>query len=227
MQLRTWGKTIAFLIGTAILTHFIPFSSFFKNVDTLIHESGHALMTLLLSGNVQYIHLFSDHSGVTLSTVSGSWRFIPISLAGYIISALFTVLLFYLYKTNRQKQGLLILTILTTLALLLFVRNGFGVIWCIGFIVLNIATYLCTWPWLRNAYYALIAFICLVESVVGPVYLLCQSVVQPARAGDATNLAEATFLPAFVWSLLFTVVALWCASHSIRLFLQQSKSQAS
>ncbi|MCR8643480.1 M50 family metallopeptidase [Paenibacillus sp. N1-5-1-14] len=219
-------KTILFLIGTAILTHFIPFSAFFRNVDTLIHESGHALMTLVLSGDVQYIHLFADHSGVTLSTVRGAWRFIPISLAGYIISALFTVLLFYLYKINRQKLGLVILTILTLLVLVLFVRNEFGVIWCAGFIILNVAAYMISWTWLRNLYFALIAFISLVESVVGPVYLLTQSIMQPARAGDATNLSEATMLPAFVWSLLFTIIALWCASRSIRFFLQQPTNQS-
>ena len=63
--MSNWVKTILFLIGSAVLTHWIP-SSFFRNLDTMVHEFGHAVVTLALSGKVMYIELYSDHSGVTL-----------------------------------------------------------------------------------------------------------------------------------------------------------------
>lgn len=216
--MNKWWKTVGILIGTAVLTHFIPFSSFFRNVDTLIHEFGHALLTLLLSGKVHYIYLFSDHSGVTYSTVIEMWQFIPISLAGYMLSAIFTITLFFLYNRNKQQKGLIILSLITLICVILFVRNTYGIIWCIGFIALNIGAYLLPWKWIRDFYYLLIAFICLVESVIGPVYLLVKSITLPAGAGDAANLSEITFVPAIVWSLLFALFAIWCASKSITLF---------
>lgn len=37
--MSNWVKTILFLIGSALLTHWIP-SSFFRNLDTMVHEFG-------------------------------------------------------------------------------------------------------------------------------------------------------------------------------------------
>ncbi|MFW5437540.1 M50 family metallopeptidase [Paenibacillus apiarius] len=224
--MNKWWKTIAFIAGAAILTRWIPFSSFFRNVDTLVHEFGHAIVTLILSGKVQYIHLFADHSGVTYSSVPHSWRFIPISLAGYIISALFTVLLFYMYSRGKQQAGLITVTVLALASVLFFVRNSFGVTWCIGFIALSATIYFAPWRWLRDFYYLLVAFICLVESVLGPLFLVVASIQQPAQAGDAANLSEATLIPAVFWSLLFTVVAIACARVAMGLFFHSNRRSA-
>lgn len=98
------GKTVVFLVVAAVLTRVIPFSSFFRNVDTLVHEFGHAIVTLLVSGKVLYIHLFADHSGVTYSSAAAhSWRFILIALAGYIVSTVFAVLLFYGHSAGSSR----------------------------------------------------------------------------------------------------------------------------
>lgn len=216
------GKTVVFLVVAAVLTRVIPFSSFFRNVDTLVHEFGHAIVTLLVSGKVLYIHLFADHSGVTYSSAAAhSWRFILIALAGYIVSTVFAVLLFYGYARGKQQTGLMAILILTAISLLFFVRNGYGVMWCIGFLLLTAAICFCPWPWLRQGYYLLVAFIALVESVLGPVFLLILAVQNPGQAGDAANLARLTPVPAALWALLFTAVALLgarnaCGSSFIR-----------
>ncbi|TCZ76325.1 M50 family peptidase [Paenibacillus albiflavus] len=221
--MNKWWKTLGIIIGTAVLTELIPFSSFFRNVETLIHEFGHALLTLVLSGKVHFIYLFSNHSGVTYSYVNERWQFIPIALAGYILSAILTIVLFWLYNRNQHRKGLIGLTILTLICVLFFVRNAFGVFWCIGFIALNIGAYLLPWKWVRDFYYLLISFICLVESVIGPMYLAFLSITSPASAGDAANLSRITFIPAIIWSLLFTVIAIWCAGKSIALFLNPKR----
>lgn len=220
--MKHWGKTVVFLVVAAVLTRVIPFSSFFRNVDTLVHEFGHAIVTLLVSGKVLYIHLFADHGGVTYSSAAAhSWRFILIALAGYIVSTVFAVLLFYGYARGKQQTGLMAILILTAISLLFFVRNGYGVMWCIGFLLLTAAICFCPWPWLRQGYYLLVAFIALVESVLGPVFLLILAVQNPGQAGDAANLARLTPVPAALWALLFTAVALLgarnaCGSSFIR-----------
>ncbi|BFH17603.1 hypothetical protein J6TS7_18270 [Paenibacillus dendritiformis] len=171
--MKHWGKTVVFLVVAAVLTRVIPFSSFFRNADTLVHEFGHAIVTLLVSGKVLYIHLFADHSGVTFSSAAAhSWRFILIALAGYTVSTVFAVLLFYGYARGKQQTGLTAIVIVTAISLLFFVRNGYGVMWCVGFLLLTAAICFCPWPWLRQGYYLLVAFIALVESVLGPVFLL-------------------------------------------------------
>src|SRR4029453_8671607 len=90
------------LIVTIFLTRFIPFSAFFQNVNTLVHELAHALVTLLLKGTVIHIYLFPDQRGVTYTAYTNSWMIIPIALAGYTCSALFSMLLFFLHAKGKE-----------------------------------------------------------------------------------------------------------------------------
>ena len=215
-----WMTTILFLAGSAILTHWIPFSSFFRNLDTTVHEFGHAVTTLLVSGRVMYIELFADHSGVTYSYVESGWRVIPVALAGYVTASLFALYLFYAYRTGNERLGFAAMSLFAAASLLLFVRNGFGVVWLTGFIVVNIVAAMMPFRFIRQFYYLLVAFISLEESVVGPIYLLVLSVTNSGQAGDAANLARATAIPSAVWAAAFVVFSLWCARWSIGMFLR-------
>ncbi|WP_372635755.1 M50 family metallopeptidase [Cohnella sp.] len=190
-------------------------------MDTLVHEMCHALVTLLLSGDVRYIHLYSDQSGLTYSAYAGHWKSIPISLAGYFGSALFALLLFFLHSRRREREGLVAIATIAVLGLALFVRNGFGAAWCAGFAVLTILVVVLSRPGLIKGYYLLVAFICLVESVISALVILSMSFYNPAAAGDATNLDRATYIPALFWGLLFAVFSLVCARSSIKLFYKR------
>ncbi|WP_054954786.1 M50 family metallopeptidase [Paenibacillus dakarensis] len=215
--MNKWFKTILYLLGAAILTRFIPFSSWFRIMDTMIHELGHAVTTLLLSGRVKSIALYPDHSGATLSVVASGWRTILVSLSGYMSASLFSVLMFHGYAKRKQGEGLLAISGVAVLMILLFVQNGYGIIWLTIFVIITLAIYFIG-PRVRNAYYLLLAFLSLEESVMGPFSLLLYSFQRPGRAGDATNLALQTSVPAFVWALLFLVFALWCAKLALSLF---------
>ncbi|MFI2856277.1 M50 family metallopeptidase [Paenibacillus sp. JSM ZJ436] len=215
--MNKWIKTILYLVGAAILTRLIPFSSWFRIMDTMVHELGHALATLALSGRVLSIELNPDHSGVTYSLVAPGWKSLVVSMAGYIPASLFSVLMFYVYARQKQGQGLLAITVTALLMIILFVRNGYGIWWLSIFIVITLVFYLIGGK-IRNAYYLLLAFLCLEESVMGPVTLLIYGVITPARAGDAANLAHQTPLPAVVWALIFLAFALWCAKLALQLF---------
>lgn len=222
-----WVTTILFLFGSAVLTHWIPFSSFFRNVDTMVHEFGHAAATLLLSGQVRSIHLFADHSGVTYSYIEAGWRVIPVALAGYLTASLFAVFLFQAHSRGRQQVGFAAMLLLAAASLTLFVRNEFGVVWLIGFIVVNGIAMMFPGRWLRSFYYLLVAFICLEESVAGPINLLVLSLTDPGKAGDAAGLSEATAVPATVWAIGFLLFALICARKAIASFLGGVSSRSS
>ncbi|UQZ84268.1 hypothetical protein SK3146_03502 [Paenibacillus konkukensis] len=216
-------KTVLFLIGSAFLTRLIPFSSFFRNLDTMIHEFGHAVVTLALSGKVMYIELYANHSGVTYSQITNNWSSIPVSLAGYMTASLFAVLLFKLRAGGKQRLGLQIMTVIAILALILLVRNEFGVMWLIGFIALNIIMLALAPRWLHDFYYLLLAFLTLEESVLGPISLIVYALDNPASAGDAANLSRVTPIPAIGWALWFSLFALWCAKNAIVAFLERKK----
>jgi hypothetical protein len=221
MLLSNWVKTILFLIGSAVLTHWIP-SSFFRNLDTMVHEFGHAVATLALSGKVMYIELYRDNSGVTYSSMTKSWAVIPVSLAGYMTASLFAWFLFSAYARGKQKLGLQVMTALSALSLVLFVRNSFGVSFLLGFILMTVLALALAPKWLRDFYYLLLAFLCLEESVFGPGSLIVY-VLQNRSAGDASNLANHTGIPAIVWAIGFTLFALWCAKQAVGAFLGRSK----
>ncbi|WP_042170537.1 M50 family metallopeptidase [Paenibacillus gorillae] len=219
--MRAWLQTAVVVLVTVILTRFIPFSAFFRNVDTLVHELGHALAALLLKGQVNHIYLYANQSGVTYTSYAESWMSIPISLAGYTGAALFALLLFWLYARKNERAGLYLVTALAAIGLALFVRNGYGMLWCAGFAIVTGVIGAMAPQWLRHGYYLLIAFICLVESILSPFVILSLSITSPGAAGDAANLSRATILPGFIWALLFVAFALLCARFSVSLLFKR------
>ncbi|WP_019533321.1 M50 family metallopeptidase [Paenibacillus ginsengihumi] len=218
-----WLITILLLFVSAFLTHLIPGSGFFRTLDTMIHEFGHAAVTLALSGKVMYIELYSNHSGVTYSQVTKPWSLIPIALSGYIGASLFAVFMFHARARGKQRLGLQMMTLLALLSLVLFVRNEYGVIWLVGFILLNLIMLALVPRWLRDMYYLLLAFLTLEESVFGPISLLMYAWQDPTQAGDATNLSLVTPMPAVGWALVFVLFSLWCAKQAIQSFLSRGQ----
>ncbi|MCR2803360.1 M50 family metallopeptidase [Paenibacillus soyae] len=207
----SWFRTGVIFLIVLFLTRFVPFSAFFRNVNTLVHELSHAAAALLLQGKVMEIHLYADQSGVTLTRFSEGWMLIPIGLAGYAGASLFAALLFDLYRRERLRTGLSFIVIMAVLALVLFVRNGYGIAWCAGFSVVTALIAFLAPRWLQKGYYLLIAFLCLVESVVSAFVILYLSFTSPAQAGDAASLSQTTMLPAAVWGLMFAIFSVWCA----------------
>lgn len=215
--MNKWLKALLYLLGAAFLTRLIPFSSWFRMLDTMIHEFGHALATLLVSGRVLRIELYPDHSGVTYSVITSGWSQLIVSLAGYITASLFAITLFYGYSRQKQGQGLMVVTALALVSGLLFVRNGYGLIWLLIFIALNLL-FLVIGGRISSFYYLLLAFLCLEESVMAPLTLLLLAISRPGSAGDAANLAALTGVPAMVWALLFFVIAVLCARVALNLY---------
>ncbi|GAB2691510.1 M50 family metallopeptidase [Paenibacillus thermoaerophilus] len=220
--MRQWLMTIFCLVASVLLTRWVPFSDDFRNVSTLVHEFGHAAATLLTQGDVQYIHLFADHSGVTLSSITKSWSGVPVAIAGYTTASLFSVLLFYWWRTGRQREGLVLMGALAAFSLALFVRNEYGMIWTAGFLTVTVIAGLLG-RWVSRAYYLVIAFLCLEESVFGALTVWIAAVKTPKQAGDATLLAEMTGVPAPWWGFGLTVFALLCARSAIVQFVGRRK----
>lgn len=216
-----WIKAILFLIVSAILTRWIPFGldSFFRNIDTMVHEFSHAIVTLALSGSVVSVDLNADHSGLTRSLLTRGWSTIPVAMAGYLLASLFAWLLFSLYARRSYRPGLLVISGIALISLVLFVRNSFGVSWLVGFLAVNTLVLLLGGKPGAKYYFLFVAFLCLEESVFGPVTLALAALANPEQAGDATVLARNTPIPAIAWGALFTLFSLWCAKNAIQAFV--------
>lgn len=215
-----WLLSILYLIVSLFLTRLIPFSAFFRNLDTMVHEFSHAVTTLLLSGSVLSVELHADHSGVTYFRLASSWSHLPIALSGYIGASLFALLLFYLQSAGKQKLGLWLMTGIALALLAFYVHSGFGFRWLIGFIALNALVLLQKKDWIRSVYYGLLAFLTLEESAMGPFTLVLNSLDGSRSAGDASSLERITGFPALLWSIVFLLFALACVGRSLQLFVR-------
>jgi hypothetical protein len=187
-----------------------------KVINTLIHESGHALIALL-GGNVERISLFMNSEGATYSNQSTWIGSFFTSLAGYTFASFMAFLSFLLIGKNKQNVLIDILLGFIALNLIFWVRNPYGLFWLCSFAVAFLLLLIKGSQNLRNHLLLLIASILLVDSVQSAFEILYISVLQPLAAGDAANLAQLTvFIPAPIWGIFFFLQALWFCYYGLK-----------
>jgi hypothetical protein len=198
---------LAFLSG--MLACRLPFAGrFFRVLNTMMHESGHALIALLTSGEVKSVELASDASGTAKTSSKNFISRVLTIIAGYSYASFFSFFTVWLLMHFGYTPVLYVFISFALVNLMLWVRNTFGIVWIILFLAL------CGSVWLYlSAYVVYLAwFFCGIlwfESLFTCFILLRESFRNPAKAGDAAALKEVLFLPAAVWAILFTVFALW------------------
>ena len=198
------------MVVVALLLPRIPVvGKFFNIINTGVHEFGHALMALLLDGEVHKIELFKDTSGTTVTQTKHKAAAFLISLAGYPFAVSVGWLAFYLVQNGAAMGLVLGLSILFLLMLFFWIRNWYGALWVLLFCVLN--AFLIYWKDGQYVEYVakFYAVMLLTESVVSSLVLLVLSFRDSSKAGDATNLQNLTRVPAAIWSLLFLAYTLW------------------
>ena len=192
---------------------------YFRVIDTLFHESGHALAALFTSGTVMKIELFQDTSGATYTQTKNWFSDFIISISGYPFASGMSYLLFYLIHTEKYNWVFILLVIFVLLNLALWVRNMYGIIWLISFGGILFAI-----NYFKNeqAIFCFTLFISatlLFDSIIKCFQLVYISIQTPQKSGDATNLKKQTFIPAFIWAVLFLAVSIYFAYRTVFLFL--------
>lgn len=197
-------------LGLAFVLIQIPvIGDYFRIINTVIHESGHAFMALF-GGNVESISLFMNADGVTHGTQS-IWVVDFITcIAGYMISSLMAFVSFWLIKRKKYTLFIDMLLGLILINFILWVRNPYGLFWLASFGLLFLALLIKGSQKVINNLVLLIASILLVESVSTAYDIFIISLIQPHAAGDATNLSHLTaFIPAQGWGIFFFAQALF------------------
>lgn len=210
---------ISFVVLSILLTKLPRIGNYFSVVNTLVHEEGHAIAAILTEGKVHKIKLFSNTEGLA-QTAHPNWigKFVT-SLSGYVFSSFIAFLFLYLISIEQYYWVLFIIIAMLLLGLLFWIRNLFGFFWiitfCTGFGFLI---------WYGNTIVVLcvILFITatiLVQSIHSAFQILHLSFKRPDEAGDATNLAEATFIiPAQLWGIFFFLQSLYFGWKGIQAF---------
>ncbi|TNH28351.1 M50 family metallopeptidase [Micromonospora orduensis] len=177
-----------------------------RNAITIAHEGGHALVALLTGRKLRGIRLHSDTSGLTLSAgrPTGPGMILTL-LAGYVAPPLVGLAGAWLLGGNRITL-LLWVAVALLLAMLIMIRNAFGVV---SLLVTGALVFAVSWyatPQVQAAFaYAGVWFLLL--GGVRPVVEL-QRLRSRGRmpASDADQLAGLTPFPAFFWVMVFALV---------------------
>lgn len=179
-----------------------------RNVVTIAHEGGHALIALLTGRKLDGIKLHSDTSGVTVSRGKPHGPgMVFTALAGYLTPPLLGMLFAALISGGRVT--LMLWASLALLAgMLVMIRNAYGMLSVVG---TGAIIFLVSWLGdadVRAGFAYLAAFFLLFAGARPVIELQRMRSRQMAPSSDADQLAHLTGVPGLAWVGLFAFVAL-------------------
>jgi hypothetical protein len=190
----------------------------FRVFYTMIHELGHALLTVLTSGEIISISLFSDTSGNTITKSKGKFGQFLIAMAGYPAAAIMAYMFFYFIHKEEVNIVMFIYAGIALVVLVLWIRNIYGILWLVGFVFLLLFIYRLEIPLYCYAITVFFSSILLIESLISTVQLMYISIKDPSNAGDASNLKKITYIPTTFWALLFLSISVFFTYLTIHLY---------
>lgn len=207
------------LLAGSILVSRIPvIGKYLRVVHTLVHESGHGMMAMLTSGNVQSIELFASTEGKATTTSSNAFSRFLQALAGYPAASLTAWLFFMWIQSGNTALPLFVILAIGFICLILFIRNIYGVFWLLTFCSILLFIVYRHVPIEEYIAAIIVSSLILVDSFIYPFHLLILALRDPGKAGDAKNLKEITYIPAIIWALLFVVFSGIMTWKTIQLF---------
>ncbi|MDP5275364.1 M50 family metallopeptidase [Chengkuizengella axinellae] len=212
-------KIIYMSILTIILMY-VPFvGTFLRVTNTMIHETGHALITQFTNGEVTKIELFSNLEGVTFTRYSLWIGGFLSGIGGYVFASMMAFIFIWLWNKGKYKWMIHILLYISLINLIFWVRNLYGVLWLFCFIPFLIYFLMeKSQKFLENVT-LILSILLLTTSFFSTVDILVLSLISPSRAGDAAFLNSVTYIPTLVWGILFFFQALCFAYLSIKVLM--------
>ena len=181
-----------------------------RNVVTIVHESGHALVAVLVGRRLQGIRLHSDTSGVTVSRGKPAGPGMMLTaLAGYsapsVLGLAFAALL-----AAHLITALLMVAALLLVSVLIMVRNAYGVFAVLVTAAVLGVVALVAPPGVQAAFVYAMTWFLLFGGVRPVLELQVKRRRGAARDSDADQLARLTGVPGAMWVLVLAVIAVGC-----------------
>ena len=179
-----------------------------KLLVVMMHETGHALTSLLVGGRVERVVISSDESGACLSSLPEStWRAVLVYSAGYLGSAVAgSLLLLATLRWRLERAVLGILAAWLGLMALLYAGKTFTFVYCaVTAVCLGLAAQWFPRGLVVAADLAIASF-----SALYAVLDLRDDLWNHAvrSKSDAQLLANLTWLPAVVWAAIWSTLAM-------------------
>lgn len=181
-------------------------------LSTVMHEAGHALLSIVTGGGVFRIEVTSADAGLTRTWSTSRWSRVPTLFAGYALPPLAGLGAAALLHRGLAP-AVLALTVLAMALVLLVSRDllTFGIVVALG--AAAFATLQWGPGWLQNTLAYLEAWLLLTSELGGVAALVANRVRHGyhGQSDDAAGLAETTGIPAFAWIAAWTALIGWTA----------------
>jgi hypothetical protein len=235
-------QLLLLLLATAvtILLWFLPLGEYIvypvRLFVTFIHESGHALMSVVTGGSVQSLTIASDGSGEVYSA-NGFLGGLLTSSAGYLGATAFGVFLLFLirkaFSPNRILMGLaifigavtLIFTVISPVFNFLSLNSSVASIAFTAVAGTLLAAALFGLGRFLSVKYAnfAVAFLavqCVLNAIADlkNVFFASAPLIGSDIHTDAQNMANATGVPGFMWVIVWIGISLLMISLGLRLY---------
>ncbi|MEU5693805.1 M50 family metallopeptidase [Actinosynnema sp. NPDC020468] len=190
-----------------------------RNVITIAHEGGHALVALLTGRRLSGIKLHSDTSGVTVSRGRPTGLgMVLTAFAGYVTPSLLGLGAAALVVAGNTRP-LLWATVVLLGLMLVMIRNVFGVL---SVVVTGGVVFVVSWyaaADVQAAFGLFVAWFLLLGGVRPVGELQAKRARRQAPGSDADQLGRLTGVPGLLWVFVFGVVALGCLFLGGRMLL--------
>lgn len=240
------------LLGACALTiilWFIPYAEYLvypiRLFVTFIHESSHAIVALITGGSVKSLTISADASGVVYSASTSLFGQLFTSSAGYLGTTIFGVLLLFLMRKNVSPNKMLavcggfVALITFVFGIISPVFNIFSLDVGISSIAFTVTVgslmsaglfALARFASLRVANFAtaFLAAQCLLNAVsdLKTVLFINSTLAASDIQNDATNMANATGIPALVWVVIWIIVSAVLITIGVRMYAAVKGSTA-
>ena len=228
---RPQVRTLLIAAAITIALWYIPFLSVlsypFNIFVTFIHEGGHALAALLTGNRVASLSVAMDASGETYTTQGGIISQILVSSAGYLGAMAYGALLLFLIRRAVAARYVLIGSGAFILALTLVYGLGsaFTVIMGIGIAAGLVAIAVYASPRIATFFISFLAVQSVLNALLDLKTLFGYSLWPGART-DATNMANATGIPAIFWTVVWIALAILILSFAMRFYKMNCERKA-
>jgi len=241
-RVRPPVTTLLLAAAVSIVLWFLPFAEFldypFRLFVTFIHEGGHAVAALVTGNSVRSLSVAMDGSGETYTTQGGIFSQMLIASAGYLGSMAFGALLLVLIREAVAARAVLAGSAVVVFGLTLVfgliepVVAG-GTLAGIPFtlaagIVLSAALLVLArfaGPRVAAFFVSLLAVQCVLNAVLDlkTLFLLSSPFAASAQT-DAQNMADATHVPAIVWTVIWIAIAGGILWFALRLYVGKRRA---
>ncbi|MBJ6763151.1 M50 family metallopeptidase [Myxococcaceae bacterium JPH2] len=178
-----------------------------KLLVVMMHESGHALATLLVGGSVDRIHLAANESGACLSRLPpGVFNQVAVYSAGYVGSAVAgSLLMLATFRFHARRWVLGAAGVWLAVMGFLYAGDGFTLMFCLGTAVVMALGARFLPDGLVDAVNLFLAAFTALYVLFDLRDDLWNSAVR--AHSDAALLAELTWVPSIVWAAVWSLLS--------------------